>query len=285
MENGLKKLLILIGIIVFAATIFTAVRIHKTNQKYKEQIKKIETALQSWSKEYTNLLPEQEGEMITVPLRTLKQSGYIDENFKNPKTRRRFSNQLLMTIEKKKTNYQFKILDKDKNLIEDYDDINKSAPMVVLKGKNLEYAELNRSYKDKGYKAITADGKEADEVEIEIKKEEKVVSKIDTSKQTTYKLTYRISFAKEDSVITRMIEVKDTEKPKIKMEKLILKIDEVKNFDLMKGVTLEDNSNGKLEVKIKGELASFEGRYVLTYYVTDESSNKSEKKRIVRVEK
>ena len=82
-----------------------------------------------------------------------------------------------------------------------------------------------------------------------------------------------------------MIEVKDTEKPKIKMEKLILKIDEVKNFDLMKGVTLEDNSNGKLEVKIKGELASFEGRYVLTYYVTDESSNKSEKKRIVRVEK
>ncbi len=284
METGLKKLLIIIGSIIIITTIFTAVRIHKTNKKYKQQIEKIETALQSWSKEYTELLPEKNGDTITVPLRTLKQSGYIDENFKNPKTRRKFSNQLLMTIQKKNKNYSFKILDQDKNMVEDYDEINKSAPMVVLKGKNLEYAELNRSYKDKGYKAITSDGKEADEVDIEIKKQETVVSKIDTSKMTTYKLTYRISYAKEDSFITRMVTVKDTEKPKIKMEKLTLKREEVKDFDLMKGVTLEDNSNGKLDVKIKGSLASFEGRYVLTYYVTDESLNKSEKKRIVRVE-
>lgn len=284
METGLKKLLIIIGSIIIITTIFTAVRIHKTNKKYKQQIEKIETALQSWSKEYTELLPEKNGDTITVPLRTLKQSGYIDENFKNPKTRRKFSNQLLMTIQKKNKNYSFKILDQDKNMVEDYDEINKSAPMVVLKGKNLEYAELNRSYKDKGYKAITSDGKEADEVDIEIKKQETVVSKIDTSKMTTYKLTYRISYAKEDSFITRMVTVKDTEKPKIKMERLTLKREEVKDFDLMKGVTLEDNSNGKLDVKIKGSLASFEGRYVLTYYVTDESLNKSEKKRIVRVE-
>lgn len=284
MESGLKKLLIMIGCIIISATIFTFYRIHKRKQNYKKQIETLEIALQSWAQEYETLLPEKNGESIMVPLKTLKQGGYIKENFKNPKTKHQFSNQLFMKITKQKKGYQYQILDQDKTMIEDYDDINKKAPMVVLNGNEIEYAELNKPYVDPSYKAITSSGKKADEEKIEIRENGKVVSKIDTSRLTTYQLTYRVFYAKEDSTITRTIIVKDTEPPVVTMDRLTVSLEEAKEVDLLTGVSMKDNSNEKLKVNIIGDLASFPGKYILVYQVTDPSGNMTEKKRVIRVE-
>lgn len=284
MNSGLKKLLYLIGALIIGATIFTFVRIHKAKEKYKEQINKLEVVLKEWGEEYPDLMPQKKGESITIPLRTLKQAGLIKDNFKNPKKGGKFSNQLLMEIKKTEKGYEYQILDEDQNMIADYDDLNKEAPMVILNGNHIEYTELNTPYEELGYKAITINGKKEDEVKIEMKENDKPVSKIDTSKLATYQVTYHISYAKESSDVTRTVIVRDTKKPEIKMERLFVKKEEVKELDLLKDVEITDNSKKELKIKIIGGLSAVPGRYVLTYQAIDKSGNICEKKRIVRVE-
>lgn len=284
MESGLKRLLIIIGVIVVATTIFTIIRSHRAKEKYHEQIKKLETALQLWGDDYQHLLPKKKGDVITVPLRTLKQSNYIENRFVNPKERSIFSNQLLMRIEKKEQGYTYQVLDQDKTMVKDYDDVNKKAPMIILNGKETEYAELNTPYEDLGYQAITLDGKMADDTKLEIWSDGKPVSSVDTSKLATYQITYRVSYAKEDSTITRNVIVRDTQKPSIEMDRVTLKVDEVKDYSLLNDVIIKDNSDAPLKIEISGSLAAIPGRYVLTYKVRDQSNNIREKKRIVRVE-
>ncbi len=284
MDQGLKKLLITIGVIVVGTTIFSLIRGYKAKQKYKSQIRNLEIALEKWGAEYQKFLPNEKGKVITVPLRTLKQAGYIDSKFVNPKDKMNFSNQLLMQIEKTDTGYAYNVLDQDKDMIKDYDEVRNQAPMVILNGKSVEYAELNHPYKDAGYEAITKEGKKEDERKLQITADGKPVSQVDTSKLRTYKLTYHVSYAKAESVITRTIIVVDREKPKIVTDRLTVKPEEAKNVNLMDGVTITDNSNEELKVEIEGLLSAIPGRYVLTYRAIDPSGNVAEKKRVVRVE-
>lgn len=283
MESGLKKLLIIIAIVVLGTSIFSIVRFYKAKEKYKNQIEKLEVALKDWATEYSSFLPQKKGDTITIPLHTLKQSGYIEERFVNPKTKMKFSNQLLMKIVKNEKGYQYEVLD-NSNVIKDYDGTNKRAPMIILKGNETEYAELNEEYKDAGYEAITVDGKKPDEVKIEVRSNGKALFSIDTSKLNTYQITYHVSYAKEESVVTRTVVVRDQKKPTIEMDRLTIKVKDVKNYNLMKGVKVEDNSRSNLKTEIEGALAAIPGRYVLVYRVSDQSGNTREKKRVVRVE-
>lgn len=282
MESGLKKLMIMIGIILMSAIIFTLSRHFKSKDKYQAQIDKIETALKSWSEEYHDLLPAKG--TITIPIATLKQSGYLDD-LNNPKTHQHFSNQLLTTITKEKKQYVYKVLDKDSNMVEDYNEVNKKAPMIWLNGKSLEYIELGYPYRENGVVALTTDRKEADEMKTTIKENEKSVSSVDTSKVGTYQITYQASYAKESSSISRIIVVRDTEAPKVKkLERLIITPEQVKELDLLEDVKVEDNSGEKVKTKIIGSLSNIPGKYILTYEFSDSSGNKIEKKRVVRVE-
>lgn len=283
MESGLKKLLIIIAIIILGTSIFSIVRFYRSKEKYKNQIEKLEIALEAWGAEYESFLPTKKGDSIIVPLRTLKQSGYIEERFVNPKTKMQFSNQLLTKIVKKEKGYQYEVLD-HYDTIKDYDETNKIAPMIILNGNETEYAELNEDYEDAGYKAITIDGKNPDEVKIEIRSNGRALFSIDTSKLNTYQIIYHVFYAKEESTITRTVIVRDQKKPTIEMDRLTIKAKEAKNYDLMKGVKIEDNSKTALKTEIEGSLAAIPGRYILVYRVSDQSGNTREKKRIVRVE-
>ena len=113
MESGLKRLLIVIGIIVVATTIFSVVRSYNAKKKYRAKIEELKVALEKWGTEYQQFLPTKKGETIVVPLRTLKQAGYIDSKFINPREKMNFSNQLLMQIEKKDKGYEYIIFDQD----------------------------------------------------------------------------------------------------------------------------------------------------------------------------
>ena len=284
MESGLKRLLIIIGVIVVATTIFSIFRSYNAKKKYKGRVEELKVALEKWGKEYKDFLPTSKGDVITISLNTLKQAGYIESRFVNPKTKMNFSNQLLMQIEKTADGYQYQVFDNDDNMLKDYDDIRTQAPMIILKGKSVEYAELNRPYEDLGYAAITVQGKEADENKLEIVSDGKAVPRIDTSKLGNYQLTYYASYAKEESWITRTVIVVDSEKPEIVTERLTIKPEEVQNINLMNGVMIRDNSNEDLKIEIEGSLAAIPGRYDLTYRATDPSGNVAEKKRVVRVE-
>lgn len=284
MESGLKRLLIIIGVIVVATTVFSIFRSYNAKKKYKGRIEDLKVALEKWGAEYQEFLPTEKGDTIIVPLRTLKQAGYIDFKFTNPKEKMNFSNQLLMQIEKKEKGYEYTIFDQDKDMVKDYEEVKKQAPMIVMKGKMIEHAELNYPYEDPGYEAITIEGKKPDESKVEIRLEGKVVSRIDTSKARTYQLTYHVSYAEEESTVTRIVIVSDKEKPVIQTDRLTIKPEDAKNINLMNGVMVTDNSNEDLKVEIEGSLSSIPGRYVLTYRAIDPSGNVAEKKRVVRVE-
>lgn len=284
MESGLKRLLVIIGVIVVATTIFSFFRSYNAKKKYKGRIEELKVALERWGAEYQEFLPTEKGETIIVPLRTLKQAGYIDSKFTNPKEKMNFSNQLLMQIEKKDKGFEYTVFDQDKDMVKDYEETKKQAPMVVMKGKVKEHAELNRPYEDPGYEAITIEGKKPDDIKIEIKTDGKTVARIDTRKARTYQLTYRVFYAEEESSITRFVVVSDKEKPVIETDRLTIKPEETKNVNLMNGVMISDNSNEDLKVEIEGSLSSIPGRYVLTYRAIDPSGNVAEKKRVVRVE-
>lgn len=284
MESGLKRLLIIIGVIVVATTVFSIFRSYNAKKKYKGRIEDLKVALEKWGAEYQEFLPTEKGDTIIVPLRTLKQAGYIDSKFTNPKEKMNFSNQLLMQIEKKEKGYEYTIFDQDKDMVKDYEEVKKQAPMIVMKGKMIEHAELNYPYEDPGYEAITIEGKKPDESKVEIRLEGKVVSRIDTSKARTYQLTYHVSYAEEESTVTRIVIVSDKEKPVIQTDRLTIKPEDAKNINLMNGVMATDNSNEDLKVEIEGSLSSIPGRYVLTYRAIDPSGNVAEKKRVVRVE-
>jgi len=281
MDKNFKRLLIIIGIILLIATIYTLIKIFKEKNNYENQIEKIEISLKEWGKQYSNYLPKKE-ETITITLGNLKQSGYIKSNLKNPNTKEKFSNYLLMTITKKNKEYIYDVL--EESVMEDYNEINEKAPMIILKGNYIEYVELGHPYEEKGYYAFTKDGKEADEFESTIEYEGRNVSYINTNKLGTYNVTYRASYAKEFSTAYRKIIVRDTEKPVVTMNKVILKPEEVKSLDLMKGVKITDNSGSDCKVEIIGTVSPDIGKYILTYQVTDPSGNVAEKKRVVRVE-
>lgn len=281
MDKTFKKLLIVIGVILLVASIYTLIRFIGGKNKYENQIEKIENALKEWGEKYNDYLPKK-GEIITVSLGSLKQSGYIKSNFRNSKTKEKFSNNLLMTITKEKKEYSYNILEED--VVNDYNEVNEKAPMIILKGTYIEYVELGQPYEEKGYYAVTKDGKEADEFESTIEYNGRNVSYINTNKLGTYNITYRASYAKESTLAYRKVIVRDTEKPIIKMDKLIVKPEEVKTLDLMSGVKITDNSGSDCEVEIIGTVSPNVGKYILTYQATDSSGNVATKKRIVRVE-
>lgn len=283
MEPKLKKLCITIIILLILGISFTIYRNIKAKEKYNLKIEEMRMALQTFAKNNPEYLPEKEKESITLTLRTLKYFDLISQNIQNPLTRKRFSNNLLFTITKTKEGYQYQVWDKEK-IKKDYDDINTNAPFIILKGNRKEKVEINSNYEDMGYITGTKKGLDADEMEYEIKEKNKSVSKVDTSKLTTYEITYLASYAKEQTYITRTVEIVDTKAPTITMDKVELKASEVENYNLLNGVTIEDNSKQKVTVTYSGELSSIPGKYIITYKAVDQQGNKREKKRVIRVE-
>ncbi len=65
-----------------------------TNQSreelYQSQISSIIVSAKNWGSKNAKFLPDQDGELITVTLGQLKVEGFVDENVKNPRTKKLF---------------------------------------------------------------------------------------------------------------------------------------------------------------------------------------------------
>ena len=53
----------------------------------------------------------------------------------------------------------------------------------------------------------------------------------------------------------------------------------MEDFDFMAGVTASDNSEEQINVKMRGNLSSLPGNYLITYIAEDSSGNKTQKNR------
>lgn len=153
-------------------------------------------------------------------------------------------------------------------------------PEISLKGNKEMTISLNEKYEDPGVVALLG----ATDVSSNVK----VEGKVDTTKVGDYTLTYIITNTKgyKKQEITRLVKVRDGEKPTLKLKgSAPYKISYGKAYK-EPGYIATDNYDGNLTDKVKrtGTVNTKKlGTYKLYYTVTDSSSNKITKIRVVKV--
>lgn len=79
---------------------------------YNDQVENIEDAAKIWGSKNISELPENIGDEKDITLLNLKELGLIDEKIKDPRTKKEFSNSLIIKITKKSENsYSYKLIE------------------------------------------------------------------------------------------------------------------------------------------------------------------------------
>ena len=123
MKRGFTLIELMAVVIILAVIgLITIPTVDKTikdnkNKLYQAQINNIDDAAKTWSNNHVNLLPESSSEAISVPLIALKQEGLLPIDFTNPKTGRKFFDNMYIDITFYKNSYVY-------NVIEDSGDDN-----------------------------------------------------------------------------------------------------------------------------------------------------------------
>ena len=276
-----KQFAILIGGCIIVLLVFQLYQNETDRDEYQERIDMMVDATEKWLSDHQSIVGDETH--MTINLYLLKQDGYIANNLKNPSTGIKFSNNLTISIIKKKNNYEISVLDDVETSNENYDDVDAYAPRVLLRGNSIMYTEINKNFEDPGVITYNSEGGNVYGIETTVTKDDVAVSGVDVSNLSTYDVQYVAEYAKNYGSIHRIIIVQDTKSPKINAPKLEITLDQVDNLDLMSGVVVTDNSNQKVDVSIEGNVSKKVGKYLIVYKAVDSSGNETTKKRVVRV--
>ncbi|HPF82814.1 MAG TPA: type II secretion system protein [Bacilli bacterium] len=78
----------------------------KQKQKlYKLQIENVKDALKTWGNVNIEELPDIDGVSVTVTLQQLKDEGLVEDNIKNPKTKKCYANSNTFTIARSENSF------------------------------------------------------------------------------------------------------------------------------------------------------------------------------------
>ena len=289
MKNKAFTLVELLGVIaligILSVVIIPKVGNSINNSKeasYIAQEDMIKKAVNDFLIENTYLL--ESNDTVTITLGVLKQGGYLPINIKNPKTRKDFSNESLITITKNGNNYDIKLNLVDlENVTET---IDSNSPMLVLNGNYIEYVEVNSEYQEKGAYAYSDTGDRLNVSNPTIKQNNNVVSQINTSTLGTYNVIYEVTHNGKTTSATRTVIVRDTEAPTIIFPKdTMIHTSEVAGFDPLNGVSATDNYTNNVTVSANNSsLANLPGNYLITYTATDSSGNTTTERRVINVD-
>ncbi len=248
---------------------------------YQTQMDNIEEGVKSWSSTYPTLLPENDGEQITLTLGQLKKGGFVQKDIKDPRNRKLFPNDMEIVVHRVMNSYKYEIIENSGGVD---DEIDYDAPTIVLNGLAHEIVEINSYYNEKGAEARDPNGVLLDNIDIVIKLNDKTVSNIETNKLTQYKVIYTVTHDGRSSSVVRTVSIKDTIPPVLTIPSNITIFDEeVASFDFMEGVKTSDNSLGDVSVEVKGNLSTMPGQYLITYIAKDPSGNETKKTRYITV--
>lgn len=151
------------------------------------------------------------------------------------------------------------------------------GPVITLNGESLIKLEVGAEYKELGATAYD----EMEKVDIPVK----VEGAVDTSKTGEYILVYTaMDSSRNISKITRKVNVADTKAPVIELNgKSEVTIEAGQKYEEL-GAEAKDIVDGKVEVKISGEVDTKKiGEYTITYSAKDSSGNKAIAIRKVKV--
>lgn len=304
-KNGFTLIEIL-GVITLLAIIFTITTVVVTkivangrNTTYQKQINDILNAAYDWSLSHVNKLP-MENRKTYITLNELKKEGLISANLTDPKTQKKFSDDLVISISNVGGNYKYNDpnskqggdylyrVETDLMNSKDYDYFR---PKIILEGTGSEtYTSkynLGSDYTYPSYSAKDSDGLDiTDSIVITTVLNNTMVEGVDTSKVGIYYVIYTVVDSKGYSAsIIRNIIIADEEAPTLTLPDNETISTSITSYDLMKGVVCTDNSN-TCKVTTSGTIKfGTIGKYVIKYTAKDESGNTTTKKRVITVQK
>ncbi len=288
MKNKAFTLVELLGVIVILG-LLSIVIIPKVgdsikNSKetsYRTQVNTIKKAANDFLIENTSTL--ETNKSITIKLGILKQEGYLPLNIKNPKTRKDFSNESLITITRNEEKYNFNLSLIDlENVTQD---INYNSPILILNGDYIQYVEVYSEYEELGATAMTSDGSDLTVPNPTIKKGDNTVANISTTKPQTYNVIYEATDNGITTSATRTVIVRDSTPPVITIpSSTTIQRSELQDFNLMTNVQATDNYDKNVSVRTNSSVSDIPGKYVITYTATDSSGNQAVERRIIIVQ-
>jgi len=294
----------LLGVIVILAIIalLTFPAIEKVIKKssdtvYDAQINTILTAAYDFSLKNISFLPNN-NEIKYITLGELKLDGLVDFDIKDPRTKEKFPDNLVISIRNVGNSYKNNsdLSRKTGNYlytIELSNLDNKSLEPIInltglTKNSNGDYIlikSLNESLSDISYTAQSISGVNlTDKVRYYIESNDSVVDSINTSNPGIYKIHY---FVIDDNgyaqtLILNVI-ISDTTPPTITIPSNNTINKNISNFNLMEGVECSDNS-GFCDVTYSGEINfGVVGKYIIEYTAKDPSGNTGTSKRVITV--
>jgi len=304
MSNKAFTLIELLGVLVILAIIsflifptISSVIDNGADVTYKKQIKTILSATYDFSLKNMSYLKES-GEVSYVTLGELKYYGLIDVDIKNPKTKEKFPDNLVISINNVGAGYKHDTSNSE--LFGDYlytvelDNLNKFSlqPTIILNGltknSNGNYSivlNLNEPIQQITYSASSKNGDNlTDKVKKYITLDGTAVDNIDNSKSGIYKVNYFV--VDEDGYATMTVLnviIGDNVAPNLVIPSNKTISTNVSSIDLMDGVECSDNS-GICDVDVKGSINyGTLGKYIIEYTAKDPSGNTTVAKRVITI--
>ena len=245
-------------------------------EAYEDQLNNIILAARSWGADHPLELPLNDGDIITITLGSLKNGGYVDVDIKNPTTNQLFPDDMLIEIERKGNNYEYRIVEGSGG--SGGDDVI-GAPTLILKGSATLYVEVGGTYQEPGYTAQTYNGNAIpnDRVTVTIRLNGTEVSNVDTTQISTYEIEYSVTDQGYTTTITREVIVRDTTAPIITVDghtsNYTISHGPRSSFTIPNG-TATDNSREDIAVTKSGNVTpTVVGTYPITYTAKDSSGN------------
>mgnify|MGYP006069958417 CR=1 FL=1 len=248
---------------------------------YNSQLEEIKLGAEKWAYKNLSLLPDQDGETITVTLLTLKESGDVPLDVRDPRTGELIPNDMMITIEFKNNDYIITIdTESGSDITDDY---NENAPIIVLNGGHVEFVEINSQYNEQGAKAISKAGTTLSNIDIIYQENGKEVASVDTSKFTTYTAIYSVTDNGYTSRVTRTIVIRDTTAPNLVIPNNVeLTKEQLISFDLLEGVSATDNSGETINVETRG-FDTLPTDKIVEYKACDSRNNCVTKRRLIKI--
>lgn len=184
----LLGIIVVLGIIATIATPIVQKTIKQNREKmYNVIVEQLIDSSKDWAAKNSSNLPDEDGESVDVTLGELKESGLLQINVVNPKNNNVFSNQSYVRITRKNNNFTYDVMTYD---LVDADEIEEDAPSINLNGNQVITLSVGEEYSELG--AFTGVNTNDKNVSVQIIKNEKEVSTIDTSEEGTYAVYYSL---------------------------------------------------------------------------------------------
>ena len=304
MKNGFT-LIELLGVIIIlfliAGLVFPAVTkiINSSNDTvYQAQINSILKSAYDLTLKNTEYLPLR-GEKKYITLGELKSQGLIGYSVKDPKTKKEFADNLVISVEylvtKKSYDKKYSKLEGNYLYTVEMDSLqtNTTNPSINIAGltKNslgdyVMSVSLNDAFTLPSVTATSSSSVDlTDRVKYYITLDDVLVPSVSTNEFAIYKIKY---FVVDDlgksQMSTLSVIIADTTPPEITLPTNDKISTSTSRFDLMEGVTCTDNS-GFCNITYTGSITyGTVGKYIIEYTGQDKSGNTTVIRRVITVE-